>query len=266
MSVVFQFIEDAIIFLGWALVFVCSAHLLVQSSKRPLAVLASGLVSLAALTITNAVGLELILSLKALQQGGLSERTAWEWGQSAVLLVGALGLLVLLIRRQTRDSFQRIAGVEQLMDQEQERLDSRAQLSKLSQAVEQSADAVTIISTEGLIEYVNPRFVELTGYSRDEVIGREATFLCASQREAERRQGILVDLKKGACWKGEFRNRSKSGELYWAVGTLSPICDEAGQVTHFVSTSEDYTELRKARDTIEQLAFYDPLTDLPNRR
>src|SRR5690606_19819324 len=156
MSVVFQFIQDAIIFLGWALVFVCSAHLLVQSRKRPLAVLASGLVSLAALTITIVVGLELILSLKALQQGGLSERTVWEWGQSAVLLVGALVLLVLLIRRQTWDSFQRIAGVEQLMDQEQERLDSRAQLSKLSQAVEQSVDAVTIICMQWLHENVYP--------------------------------------------------------------------------------------------------------------
>lgn len=152
------------------------------------------------------------------------------------------------------------------IDREQERLRSRAQLSKLSQAVEQSADAVMIMSTAGLIEYVNPRFVELTGYSRDEVIGREADFLCVSQREAERFRSVLADLKKGCCWKGEFRNRAKSGELYWSMDTLSPICDDEGRVTHFVSTSEDCTELRKAQDTIEQLAFYDSLTDLPNRR
>lgn len=426
MSVVFQFIQDAIVFSGWALVLAGSAHILLKSRRRPLAALASGLISLAALTVVIVAGLDLILSLNALQQGGLSQRTAWEWAQSVVLLVGAIGLLSLVARGQTRDSFRQIAAVESLtrfhgfwslcsrainqlqekqalfqqiceaaveqggfqhacimqkqgeqlqlvchagmndpetsqaglqqcqfvenlmsravkeqrivhcrersetsgdeisnkddmaggfrsaaaiplmvnnevfgvltlhatqadvfegellnllarlgedlghaithIDREQERIRSRAQLSKLSQAVEQSADAVTIISTEGLIEYVNPRFMELTGYSRDEVIGREATFLCVSTWEAAKFQAILADLKQGACWKGEFRNRSKSGELYWSTGTLSPICDESGQITHFVSTSEDYTELRKARDTIEQLAFYDPLTDLPNRR
>lgn len=152
------------------------------------------------------------------------------------------------------------------IEAEAERARAQSQLNKLSQAVQQSADAVIIINTQGLIEYVNPRFTELTGYRSDEVLGREPGLLCASESDARKYQRILEDLKQGRNWKGEFRNRKKNGDLYWSMDTISPIRDEAGNITHFVSTAEDYTELRKAQSMIEQLAFYDPLTELPNRR
>lgn len=140
------------------------------------------------------------------------------------------------------------------------------QVNQLSKAVEQSADAIMIISTSGLVEYVNPRFTEITGYSEDEMIGLEPGLLCATDAEANKYQTIFEDLKKGRSWKGDFRNKRKSGELYWSQDTISPIRDEKGDITHFISTAEDYTELRKAQDMIERLAFYDPLTNLPNRR
>lgn len=140
------------------------------------------------------------------------------------------------------------------------------QVKQLSKAVEQSADAIMIISTSGLVEYVNPRFTEITGYSEAEMVGLEPGLLCATEAEAVKYHTIFKDLKKGRSWKGDFRNKRKSGELYWSQDTISPIRDEDGGITHFISTAEDYTELRKAQDMIERLAFYDPLTNLPNRR
>jgi diguanylate cyclase (GGDEF)-like protein/PAS domain S-box-containing protein len=152
------------------------------------------------------------------------------------------------------------------IDAETARKEALIQINQLSKAVEQSADAIMIVSTAGLIEYVNPRFTEITGYSQMEMFGMEPGILCATDKEAEKYLTIFEDLKTGRSWKGDFRNKRKSGELYWSQDTISPIRDETGTITHFISTAEDYTELRKAQDMIERLAFFDPLTNLPNRR
>src|SRR5690606_38967072 len=121
---------------------------------------------------------------------------------------------------------------------EQERIRAQSQLNKLSQAVEQSADAVMIISPQGQIEYINPRFTELTGYGHEEVIGQKSNLLSANEGEARKYSGILEAVSQGRNWRGEFRNRKKSGELYWSMDTISSIRDENGEVTHLVSTSE----------------------------
>ncbi|RMF19099.1 MAG: EAL domain-containing protein [Gammaproteobacteria bacterium] len=149
---------------------------------------------------------------------------------------------------------------------EQENRRARQELEKLSQAVEQSADAVMILGTDGLIQWVNARFEQLTGYTQDEVCGRLPTFLCANEQEARKYRAMLSDLRQGRGWKGEFRYCKKDGQHYWSMDTITPIRGDDGQVSHFVSSSEDYTDLRKAQELIEELAFYDPLTGLPNRR
>lgn len=266
MSVVFQFVLDAIVFLGWVLIL--RYWLTLSPGRRgSIAVLTNSLLSVSTLAIVVVSGLELVQSFSAMLQGGRSQRNAWGWGQWAVFFGCGVGLLALLICRRSRDALRRLPELEeQAYSNGQAQQYSLAQLSKLSQAVEQTADAVVIINKEGQIEEVNPRFVELTGYGREEVIGREAEFLCLSQRDAESYRAILTGLKQGGSWKGELRQRARNGELHWSMTTLSPVRDGSGEITHFVSTSEDYTELRKAQDTIEQLAFYDPLTELPNRR
>lgn len=154
----------------------------------------------------------------------------------------------------------------QRLETEQERLRAVHQVNQLSKAVEQSADAIMIVNMEGRIDYINPRFTEITGYPGEEVLGQRPGFLCTSQEEAARYDTIFEDLKQGRSWRGDFRNRRKNGDLYWSHETISPIRDEQGVITHFISTAEDCTELRKAQDMIQQLAFFDPLTGLPNRR
>ncbi|WP_250657934.1 EAL domain-containing protein [Alkalimarinus coralli] len=146
------------------------------------------------------------------------------------------------------------------------RLDAEKRLRLLSSVVDQSTDAVTIMNAGGGIEYVNPRFTTLTGYTLDEIKGKSPSVLCSSKGESEKFLKVFNDLNNGRKWKGEFLNRKKGGEEYWSMDTISPIKDDSGAITQYVSTSEDYSALRQAQDKIEQLAFYDSLTGLPNRR
>ena len=136
----------------------------------------------------------------------------------------------------------------------------------LSSAVEQSADAVSMLDVNGTIRYVNPRFTELTGFQESELVGRSPRDLCYDREEAEHFEKLFQDLRQGRKWRGELRKRKKSGEEFWSMDTISPIRDPNGQIIQYVSTSEDYTALKKAQEKIQELAFYDPLTALPNRR
>lgn len=140
------------------------------------------------------------------------------------------------------------------------------QLKKLSSAVDQSADAIMILSSEGAIEYINPKFERLTGYSSGEVLGRRPTLLCFDEDEVQRYEQMLSDLKKGRQWKGEVHYRRRDQSDYWSKDVLTPIRDSEGHIVNFVSTSEDFTALREAQKRISELAFYDPLTGLPNKR
>ncbi len=116
------------------------------------------------------------------------------------------------------------------------------QLRKLSRAVEQSADSVIIMNTEGKIEYVNPKFTEVTGFTFEEVMGRYPYILYKGEVPEKLYNEIRNCLEKGLDWKGEYYNKRKNGERYWEYATISPIKDENGNVTHFLYVKEDITE------------------------
>ncbi|NTV13700.1 MAG: PAS domain S-box protein [Desulfobulbaceae bacterium] len=141
-----------------------------------------------------------------------------------------------------------------------ERKRNVAALSKLSQVVEQSPASVVITDTAGTIEYVNPRFTELTGYSAAEAIGENPRILQSGKTSAAEYAGLWADLAVGKEWHGEFCNRKKNGELYWESATIAPVKNDAGVVTHFVAIKEDITEKvqlqemsRKFAHDLEQL-------------
>jgi diguanylate cyclase (GGDEF)-like protein/PAS domain S-box-containing protein len=136
----------------------------------------------------------------------------------------------------------------------------------LSSAVEQSADAIIITNTGGVIEYVNPEFTQLTGYTSEEAISQRTSILKSSKNPDSIYDEMWSSISAGIIWRGELLNKKKNGELYWSHQTITPIFDPSGKVTNFVSTSTDNTKLHKAQEKIEQLAFYDPLTKLANRR
>lgn len=150
------------------------------------------------------------------------------------------------------------------IEQAQLKLQAESTIHKLSSALEQSEDAVIIIDTKTIIEYVNPRFITLTGYSEKEILGQRISILKADADNTS--EQLWLDLFKGTGWRGEILSRKKNGEEFWAMQSISPIKNEIGEITHFVSTSVDNSQLHEAQETIKNLAFYDPLTKLANRR
>ncbi len=120
------------------------------------------------------------------------------------------------------------------------------ELRKLSLAVAQSATAVMITNVKGEIEYVNPRFTKMTGYTLAEIRGQNPRFLKSGERPAEEYAECWKTILGGGVWRGEFHNRRKDGELYWDFSTISPVKDDAGNVTHFVAVKEDITERKEA--------------------
>jgi diguanylate cyclase (GGDEF)-like protein/PAS domain S-box-containing protein len=137
---------------------------------------------------------------------------------------------------------------------------------KLSLAVEQSANMVIITDPAGVVEYVNPRFCETTGYGREEIIGRELWTLRSMEMPAATFKEIVDTLNSGGEWHGELHNRKRNGEFYWCLESISPVRDDHGNITNFVSVAEDISDRKHAETTIRHLAYYDPLTGLPNRR
>ena len=119
------------------------------------------------------------------------------------------------------------------------------ELVKLSRAVEKSQVGVVITNKEGTIEYVNPKFCEITRYSADELIGKNPRILQSGYHTKEFYKNLWDTILSGRDWVGEFRNKRKGGELYWDRGLISPITDETGKITHFVGINEDITEQKR---------------------
>lgn len=132
------------------------------------------------------------------------------------------------------------------------------EIRKLSSAVEQSNVVIVITDTQGVIEYVNPRFTEVTGYTREEAQGENPRILSSGIHSTEFYEDLWKTITAGNDWRGEFYNRKKNGELYWEASQISPIKDARGEITHFVAFKEDVTErkrmeieLRSAKDAAE---------------
>lgn len=140
------------------------------------------------------------------------------------------------------------------------------EIRKLSLAVEQSANAILIVGVTGKVEYINEGFTALTGYSRDDVFTAKNPFIDLQIWDAHSIEMIWDLVREGKVWRGELATRRKDGRQIWALQTVSPIKDSQGTITHYVATGTDNSELHEAKEIIEELAFYDPLTHLANRR
>jgi len=146
-----------------------------------------------------------------------------------------------------------------------ERVRAEENVRKLSLAVEQSPASVMITNTVGNIEYVNPKFVEVTGYSPDEVLGKNPRFLKSGYTPSENYRELWEILADGREWRGEFHNRRKNGELYWEFASVSPIKSQTGDVTHYLAVKEDITVRKKFEEQLLRQANFDAVTQLPNR-
>ena len=118
------------------------------------------------------------------------------------------------------------------------------ELRKLLRAVQQSPVTILITDTEGLIEFVNPKFTELTGYSADEAIGQNPRILNAGQTPPEIFTDLWDTISSGNIWCGEVLNKTKNGTLFWEIATISPLFDDNGLITNYLAVKEDVTEKR----------------------
>jgi PAS domain S-box-containing protein len=126
-------------------------------------------------------------------------------------------------------------------------------IRKLSRAVEQSPSMVIITDSQGVIEYVNPKFIRVTGYTYEEVIGRTPQIFKSDMTAPDLYETLWSTITSGHVWHGDFLNRKKNGELYWEAASIAPVFDEAGEITHFVAVKEDITSRKRAEEEIEAL-------------
>ncbi len=130
---------------------------------------------------------------------------------------------------------------------------------KLSRAVEQSPVSIVITDLRGIIEYVNSSYINITGYSEDELVGNSSSILKSGHTKPSDYKLIWQTILDGREWKGEFLNKKKSGELFWEDASISPIKDQEGIITHFLGVKQDISrrkrlenELIYARDKAEE--------------
>jgi PAS domain S-box-containing protein len=136
-------------------------------------------------------------------------------------------------------------------------------LRQLSRAVEQSPASIVITNPAGDIEYVNPKFVNVTGYTLAEAFGKNPRILKSGEKSPEAYGVLWQTISAGQEWRGEFHNKKKNGELYWESASISPIRDLAGRVTHYVAVKEDITA-RKQTEAERDVLIHDLQEALAN--
>ncbi|MEW5895537.1 MAG: PAS domain S-box protein [Candidatus Omnitrophota bacterium] len=122
-------------------------------------------------------------------------------------------------------------------------------LLRLSHALEQSQNIIVITNTQGDIEYVNPKFSEVTGYERGDALGKNPRILKSGELSQAVYERLWNTITTGGTWRGEFHNKKKNGELFWERGTISPVKDKTGKIINYLAVKEDITqEKRLAQD------------------
>lgn len=148
-------------------------------------------------------------------------------------------------------------ALEAAMNQQQIRL--------LSSALSEAANGVMITNQNGVIQWVNPAFTKLCGYSKDDLIGQTPRVLKSGQQSKEYYQTLWNTISQGQNWSSETIERAKDGRIYIVSQTITPMLDESGLITHYISIHEDITAQKNTQDRIRYMAHYDALTNLPNR-
>lgn len=138
-------------------------------------------------------------------------------------------------------------------------------LKRLARVFIDSHDGISITDTDGTIIDVNPAFCRITGYRREEIIGKNPSILNSGKQDREFYAEMWQTLDKEGNWQGEVWNRKKNGEVYAEHLSISSLKDEHGHVTHYVGTFADITENLEQQKKLDMMANYDVLTQLPNR-
>ncbi len=155
-----------------------------------------------------------------------------------------------------------IEATSRNIDQQKEQ---QSMLHHLNRITEQTADIVVITDVHGIIEYVNPAFETVTGYSPVEVLGKNPNLFSSEQQGEEFYAQMWNTLLAGKIYRNNLINKRKDGTLYHAEITITPLVDENANITHFIATARDISEHIRDKVRLKHLIHHDSLTDLPNR-
>jgi PAS domain S-box-containing protein len=131
-----------------------------------------------------------------------------------------------------------------------ERKKTEEVLQNLSQALKQSPSSVMITDTQGIIEFVNPKFTQVTGYQAVEVIGKKPNILKSGEMPLPFYKNMWETITSGREWHGELHNRKKNGELFWEYASISPVRDNKGEIRHYIAVKEDITERKRMEQAL----------------
>ncbi len=168
-----------------------------------------------------------------------------------------LAVIGVLYTRETRRSLDRQYELGKYLEQTNENLEQMVrerttELRTLASAVRQNPSAIVITDVDGTIEYVNPRFSDVTGYSEEEALGKNPRILKSGETPEDVYQSMWQTICSGEIWSGIIVNKKKNGEKYSASASISPVADSEGRLTHFVAVTEDITEKLEAEQRMSE--------------
>ena len=164
---------------------------------------------------------------------------------------------------------ERAVGMRGIIVDISTRIKDEEEILRLSTAVSQSSNTIVITDIDGFIEYVNPKFEEVTGYTREEAMGLNPRILNAQTQPKEYYANVWKTISSGNTWKGEFNNKKKNGDYFWENVTISPLKDDTGKIINYLAIKEDITarketelEIRKLTLAVEQSSNTIVITDI----
>lgn len=144
--------------------------------------------------------------------------------------------------------------------------DRAEQMTQFAQIVEQSPTSIVVTDPGGVIEYVNPQFEQITGYTAHELVGKRPSILKSGAHKTEFYQGLWARINAGRVWQGEFQNRRKDGTIYWESAIIAPVLDSSGTISHLIGIKTDISARKEALERLNFYATMDEMTMTMNRR
>jgi len=170
------------------------------------------------------------------------------------------------IKTPMRDATGNLVGVLGIARDITVRRADEERLRFLARVVENAGEAFMVTDTHGIIVAVNPAFTRITGYNTAEALGQTPAMLKSGRQDKEFYRDLWTTLRHDGLWEGEIWDRRKDGTTYPKWLSITTVRDESGQASHYVAAFTDISDRKAVEERIHNLAFYDPLTALPNRR
>lgn len=165
-----------------------------------------------------------------------------------------------------RDDAGTVTHYVSVQQDQSEHVQSELQNRLLARALDASSDPILVTDLGAKIIFANQAFADITGYSADELIGKTPSLLRSGRHEPSFYTAMYDTLARGESYRATFTNRHRDGSIYFAEQSITPIKDEHGQISHYVSVSKDITTLIQREERLREAAIRDPLTGLHNRR